>query len=200
MPLLSWLSWCWRCPPGFPSEISSVGFKLIESRWVVDFRVVLDVYVAGMAAISPVSLAGWRRAMEVFGQVATVADLPLVVGVVEVGSDEADDGGVVGEDADDAGAVFDLAVDPFDRVGRPDLGPVLPGEGGEGEDLGLWPHPSTVRSWGSYGRVGLGPGPRPGRRRWHRVGRTRSGRGRRPCLCGTSARGRGGCGRSGPPC
>jgi len=38
-------------------------------------------------------------------------------------SDEADDGGVVREDPDDAGAALDLLVDPLDGVGRPGLGP-----------------------------------------------------------------------------
>jgi hypothetical protein len=50
------------------------------------------------------------------GQVATVRDLPFVVGVVQHGSDEADDGGLVGEDADDAGAAFDLTVEPLGLV------------------------------------------------------------------------------------
>ena len=48
-----------------------------------------------------------------FGEVAAVGDLPLVVEVVEDGADEADDAGLVGEDADDASAAFDLSVDPL---------------------------------------------------------------------------------------
>ncbi len=72
-----------------------------------------------------------------FGEVAAVADLPFVVGVVEDGSDESDDGGVVGKDSDDAGSAFDLAVDALDGVGRPDLGPVLAREAGEREHFGL---------------------------------------------------------------
>ena len=48
------------------------------------------------------------------GQVAAVGDLPFVVGVVQHGADEPDDGGLVGEDADDAGSAFDLPVEPFD--------------------------------------------------------------------------------------
>jgi hypothetical protein len=39
---------------------------MIEPRWVVDFRVVLDVYcVAAMAATVSVSLVGFRSAIEV---------------------------------------------------------------------------------------------------------------------------------------
>jgi hypothetical protein len=44
----------------------------------------------------------------------------------------ADDGGLVRKDADHAGSAFDLLVDPLQRVGRPHLGPVVAGEGGEG--------------------------------------------------------------------
>lgn len=72
-----------------------------------------------------------------FGEVAAVADLPFVVEVVEDGADEADDAGLVGKDADDTGPSFDLAVDPLEWVGRPDLGPVVAGEGGEGEHFRL---------------------------------------------------------------
>jgi hypothetical protein len=55
-----------------------------------------------------------------------------------------DDGGLVGKDADHTGSAFDLLVDPFQRVGRPHLGPVVAREGGEGEHFGLrlihqWP-------------------------------------------------------------
>lgn len=48
-------------------------------------------------------------------EVAAVAGLPLVVHVGQDGSDEADDGGVVREDPDDAAASFDLFVDPLER-------------------------------------------------------------------------------------
>jgi hypothetical protein len=37
--------------------------------------------------------------------------------------DEADDGGVVRDDPDDAGAALDLLVDPLDGVGRSDRAP-----------------------------------------------------------------------------
>lgn len=44
----------------------------------------------------------------VFGEVGAVGDLPLVVGLEEDGADQAQDGGVVGEDPDDVGAPLDL--------------------------------------------------------------------------------------------
>jgi peroxiredoxin len=53
------------------------------------------------------------------------------------GANQADDGGVVGEDPDDVGAAFDLLVDPLQGVGGGDLGPVASGEGGVGGDV-IW--------------------------------------------------------------
>ena len=40
--------------------------------------------------------------------------MPFVVHIGQDGADEADDGGVVREDADDAGAAFDFFVDPLE--------------------------------------------------------------------------------------
>ena len=48
---------------------------------------------------------------------------------------KADDGGFVGEDADDTTATLELAVEVLERVGRPQLAPVRPWEGAEGEHL-----------------------------------------------------------------
>ena len=48
---------------------------------------------------------------------------------------EADQGGVVGEDADHVGAAADLAVQPLQRVGGPQFLPVVGREGIEGEDV-----------------------------------------------------------------
>ena len=42
--------------------------------------------------------------------------LPLVIEFEQHGTDEADDRGLVGEDADDIGAALDLLVDALDRV------------------------------------------------------------------------------------
>lgn len=71
----------------------------------------------------------WMCAMDSFAEVATVADLPFVVLFSQDGSDEADDGVVVGEDADDVGPPLDSSHEPFEGVGRPDLLPVGLGEG-----------------------------------------------------------------------
>jgi len=57
-----------------------------------------------------------------------VLDGPLVVLLEEDGADEAGDGCLVGEDADDLGAALDLAVEPLERVRRVELLPVLLGE------------------------------------------------------------------------
>ena len=54
------------------------------------------------------------------GEVAP-GDGPLVVLVGEHGTDEADHGGVVGEDPDDVRASLDLLVEPLERVVGPDL-------------------------------------------------------------------------------
>ena len=56
-----------------------------------------------------------------FGEVAAVGDLPFVVHVGQHGADEADDGGLVGEDPDHPGAAFDLFVHPLKGIGGPDL-------------------------------------------------------------------------------
>jgi hypothetical protein len=48
------------------------------------------------------------------------------VHVGQDGADEADDSGVVREDPDDAGAAFDLFVDPLQRIRRPDALPPKP--------------------------------------------------------------------------
>jgi hypothetical protein len=63
------------------------------------------------------------------GHVASTLDGPLVVLFEQQRADEADDGAVVGEDADDVGAPLDLAVEAFDRVGAVELGPVRLREG-----------------------------------------------------------------------
>src|SRR4051794_14211282 len=51
------------------------------------------------------------------GEVAAVGDLPLVVHVGEHGADEADHGGLVGENPDDAGAALDFLVHPLQGGG-----------------------------------------------------------------------------------
>src|SRR5918998_1708949 len=63
------------------------------------------------------------------------ADRPLVGLLQHQGTDEADDGLIVWEDADHVGAALDLLVDPLERVRRRDLGPVLLGVVHVGEDV-----------------------------------------------------------------
>jgi len=63
------------------------------------------------------------------------ADEPFVVLFDHDAGGEPDEGAVVGEDADDVGAAADLAVEPFERVGRAELGAVVGGEGVEGEQV-----------------------------------------------------------------
>jgi hypothetical protein len=62
-----------------------------------------------------------------------VADEPFVVLLDDDAGGEPDQRAVVGEDADDVGAPADLAVDPFERVGAAELGPVRGREAVEGE-------------------------------------------------------------------
>ena len=94
--------------------------------------------VAGFDCGDGFSIAGWvDLGHGGLGEVAAVGDLPFVVDVGQDRADEADDGGLVREDADDAGSAFDLLVDPLQGVGRPDLRPVRPGEGGEGQHFGF---------------------------------------------------------------
>ena len=63
-----------------------------------------------------------------FGEVAAFGDLPFVVGLDQHGPGQAEQRGGVGEHTDDVGAALDLLVDPFQRVGRPDLLPVRDGK------------------------------------------------------------------------
>jgi hypothetical protein len=60
-----------------------------------------------------------------------------VIGLDREHRDQPDQAGVVGEDPDDVGAPRDLTVEALKRVRRSDLGPVLGGEGVEGEHVGL---------------------------------------------------------------
>jgi len=70
------------------------------------------------------------------GEVAA-ADEPLIVLLDQHRAGEADQRGVVGEDADDVGAPADLAVDALQRVGAPELGPVLARQRVEAEQVGF---------------------------------------------------------------
>ena len=88
-------------------------------------------------------LLGWLTDLphRAFGQVAAVGGLPFIVLFGEDGADEADHGGVVGEDPDHVASAFDLFLDSFQRVGGVDLAPVGAGEGGVGAQVLQEPRP-----------------------------------------------------------
>jgi hypothetical protein len=65
-------------------------------------------------------------------------------------ADQADDGVVVWEDADDLGAALDFAIDALDRVGRVQLDAMLPGESHVGQHVGL----GLVHDGGELGHLG----------------------------------------------
>ena len=59
------------------------------------------------------------------GHVAGALNRPFVVLLKQDRPDQPDDGVLVGEDAHDIGAPFDLAVEALDRIGRVQLGAML---------------------------------------------------------------------------
>ena len=67
-----------------------------------------------------------------------------------IGADQADDGGLVGEDADDLGAPLDLAVEALQGIGAVELLSVRDGEGHVGQDVGL----GLVEQGGELGQLG----------------------------------------------
>ena len=81
------------------------------------------VLLGGLAAVS--GCHGWQADDGIIaqgrdgfqGHVAGALDGPFIVLLEQDGADEADDGGLVGEDADDLGAALDLAVEALERVG-----------------------------------------------------------------------------------
>ena len=84
-----------------------------------------DAISAGRAHLLGRLLRSVEEDQGSFGEVAAVAHLPFVVGLDQDRSGQPEQGGGVGEDADDVGAPLDLLVKPLQqRVGRPDLLPV----------------------------------------------------------------------------
>jgi hypothetical protein len=69
------------------------------------------------------------------GEHAPDLELPVLVLLQQHRSHQACNGGIVGEDPDDAGAALDFLVDPLEQVGAPDLSPVLIREVPEGEHV-----------------------------------------------------------------
>ncbi len=62
------------------------------------------------------------------GKIATVGDLPLIVGLDKNGAGETEQGFPVGKDSDDVGPAFEFPVESFQRVIRLDLTPMGLGE------------------------------------------------------------------------
>jgi hypothetical protein len=75
---------------------------------------------SGASAVTTASVAA-NFAIALLRQVAALGDGPLVVGLDADGRDQAQHGGIVGEDADHVGAALDLAVEALERVRRPHL-------------------------------------------------------------------------------
>ena len=59
------------------------------------------------------------------GEEAPALELPFLRLLQQLADHQAGDRSVVGEDADHVRAPFDLLVEPLERVGAPDLAPVL---------------------------------------------------------------------------
>ena len=72
-----------------------------------------------------------------FGLHVAVLELPLVVGFEQDGADEAGDRVFVRKDANDVCPALHLPVQPFERIGRVQLGAVLRGKGDVGEHVRL---------------------------------------------------------------
>ena len=63
------------------------------------------------------------------------ADRPLIGLLAQKGADQTDDGGAIGEDADDVGTAPDFFVEAFLGIVGPDLLPYLCREGGKSQDI-----------------------------------------------------------------
>ena len=77
-----------------------------------------------------------------FGEVAAVSGGPFIMLLDEDRSSQAHQGFGIREHSDDIGTPLDLLIDPFERVGGPELTSVNLGEAGEREQvlLGLLHH------------------------------------------------------------
>jgi len=79
------------------------------------------------------------------------ADGPLIILFTENSADKANNGRLVGKDADHVGAALDLLVDAFQGIGGVDLAPVFLWEGHEGKHIRL----GLVHEFGQF-REALG--------------------------------------------
>jgi len=87
------------------------------------------------------------------GHVAGAQDRPFVVLLEQDRADQANDGILIGEDADDFRSPLDLAVEALDRVGRVQLGAVLRRKAHIGEHVGL----GFIHEDGKLGQFGPEP-------------------------------------------
>jgi hypothetical protein len=104
---------------------------------VVEIGVAFEVAV-GQAAMGG-SLAG---SVSSRGGVSSAIDLhvaaleqPFVVLLEQDSADQPRDAGLVGKDADDIGALLDLLIETFERIGAVQFGAVLGRESEVGEDV-----------------------------------------------------------------
>jgi hypothetical protein len=97
------------------------------------------------------------------GEIALAHRQPLVVLLGQEGGPEPEQRVAVGEDADDVVAPGQLAIDPLERVGRPDLRPVLARASQIGEDVVLGGEQDLGRLGEASGKaLGDRPELRPG--------------------------------------
>ena len=79
--------------------------------------------------------AQWRHGFQ--RHVSRSLNGPFVVLLEQQSTDQTGDCGIVRKDADDVGPAFDFAVQPFDGVGRMQLGAVFLREGHVSQHVGL---------------------------------------------------------------
>ncbi len=77
----------------------------------------------------------WRDGFQ--RHVASALHGPFVILLQQQCADQAGDGGLIGEDADNLAAALDLSVEPFEWIGRMDLRAVLRGEVHIRQHIGL---------------------------------------------------------------
>jgi len=81
-----------------------------------------------MLVSSPEQARQWKQAGALLLAHSTDAEILLIVGLEQEGTNEPGDGSLVGKDADNVAAPLDLAVQSFEWVGAVQLGAVLGGK------------------------------------------------------------------------
>src|SRR5437764_14615413 len=98
------------------TEILSLIVPLVGAGWLPVSGWVWPVMSCGQGGQLDEGIVA-QRCHGFQGYVAGALHGPLIVLFEEDGTDEPNDGLVIGEDADDLGAALDLAVHALDRVG-----------------------------------------------------------------------------------